>query len=106
MEEKNGILKMVLRYSKRIAIFGVIQWICIALIIAVYMGIAMNVPEAIIDENVASILKSLISSSSSLAIAISLAYFGHSLGDDIINKHNGNIVFPNVDNQSNSDGNG
>lgn len=79
------ILQKYLQYSKRIAIFGITQWAIVAiLVIAIaYISTFINFH---IEDTVSSLLKNIITSSSTLAVAISSGYYAHSAYDKTLNK--------------------
>ena len=86
MKEVNNmkkILQTYIQYSKRIAIFGIVQWAVLSVLIigvvclSVFTSIEMQ-------ETVSSLLKNIITSSSALAIAISSGYFAHSAYDNTL----------------------
>lgn len=80
-----SLMHKYLQYSKRIAIFGIAQWTAIAIIVLAFMGVLMFTG-ALIDDPIASVLKSMITSSSTIAIAVSGGYYAHSAYDNTLKK--------------------
>lgn len=76
-----NVLQTYLQYSKRIAIFGIVQWAVAAVIVAAIVCIAVFTHN-VLYENEAMILKNIITSSSALAMAISGGYYAHSAYDN------------------------
>ena len=74
-----------LQYSKRIAIVGLAQWCIVAAISLSYVGISMLL-KIQMDDYVVSVIKGAISSSSTIAISTSSAYYLHSVADKYIQK--------------------
>lgn len=74
-----------LQYSKRIAIVGLVQWCVIASIVLCYVGLSMFLKFSM-DDNIVDVAKKTISSSSTIAISTSSAYYLHSVADKYIQK--------------------
>lgn len=78
-----SLMHKYLQYSKRIAIFGIAQWTAIAIVVLAFMG-ALMFTGTVVDEPIASVLKSMITSSSTIAIAVSGGYYAHSAYDNTL----------------------
>lgn len=74
-----------LQYSKRIAIVGLVQWCIIAAIVLAYAGVSLfaKIP---MNDHIVSVAQKTISSSSTIAISTSSAYYLHSVADKYIQK--------------------
>lgn len=82
MEEKHGLVKTYMRYSKRIVIVSLIGWMTItATIIGLLYWLALG--RTALDEYVASVLRTILSSSSGVTIATVGAYYVHSGAENI-----------------------
>lgn len=82
--EKHGLIKTYMRYSKRVVIFGMVSWIGIA---AAVLGLLywLSIGGYSIDEYVASVLRTVLSSSSGVAIITIGSYMAHSSIDNFLN---------------------
>lgn len=78
---QNTLLQRYLQYSKRIAIFGVLQWAVVAFISLILVLLSSKI-DLIIDEWVVRIVNNIVTSSSALAIAICSGYYAHSAYDN------------------------
>lgn len=68
----------VLRYSKRIIIVAMLTWVFIVTAILAFLVTAsLHIIE--IDDYIAQVLKTILTSSSTVTISLGLAYYGHSL---------------------------
>ena len=77
MEEKHGLIGTYMRYSKRIVVFGLIIWLVAVLaIIGLLQWLALTGSQ--LDDFVASVLKSLRSTSSGVTVTAVGAYYIHS----------------------------
>lgn len=85
-----NIIKNYLQYSKRIVIFGVSQWIAVALFVIALTATAIFTSNHI-EQAESEILRNIISSSSTLAIAISGGYYAHSAYDNTIKQRVSNM---------------
>lgn len=74
-----------LQYSKRIAIVGLGQWCVIAAIALIYSGISLLMKISM-DDHIVNVIKNALSSSSTIAISTSSAYYLHSVADKYIQK--------------------
>lgn len=79
------LLQTYLQYSKRIAIFGIIQWSVAATLVILISSLAMLFSFHL-EESVSSLLKNIVTSSSALAIATSGGYYAHSAYDNALKK--------------------
>ena len=70
-----------LQYSKRIAIFGIIQWSVIAFI-SLILVLLSNVFNIVVDEFAVRIVNNIVTCSSTLAVAICSGYYAHSAYDN------------------------
>lgn len=107
MEEKHVIVQTYMRYSKRVVIFGMTSWVVIA---GVVLGLLywLSIGGYSIDEYVASVLRTVLSSSSGVAIASIGTYMAHSAGENWINaqKKLNQITNSGNNNEINNEGNG
>ena len=82
LEDQQKLIHTYMRYSKRIVVIALIQWIVVAIVVFVFMGIVMNDPDMTIDEYVSGVLRGTVTASSSLATVIGVSYYGHSIASD------------------------
>jgi len=82
--EQHGIIKTYLRYSKRVVLTSMFSWIGIA---AAVIGLLywLSLSDKSLDEYVASTLRTVLSSSSGVAIAGIGSYMIHSSFENFIN---------------------
>jgi hypothetical protein len=76
-----SLLGRYLQYSKRIALFGIIQWSVLALV-SLTIVLLSHVFSVVVDEFVVRIVNNIIACSSALAIAICSGYYAHSAYDN------------------------
>lgn len=79
--QSESMIKTYLQYSKRIAIFGVVQWAVLALTSLVLVLLSSKF-DLIVDEWVTRVVNNVVTSSSALAIAICSGYYAHSAYDN------------------------
>lgn len=96
-----SLLSRYLQYSKRIAIFGIIQWAVIALV-SLIIVLLSHVFGAIVDEFAVRIVNNIVTRSSALAIAICGGYYAHSAYDNSLKQKvssaiNGDLISSDVD---------
>ena len=77
----NNVLHKYLQYSKRIAIFGIVQWAVLAFLAMATVGLAKSI-DITLDEYAMRIVNNIITCSSALAIAICSGYYAHSAYDN------------------------
>lgn len=75
------IIQTYLQYSKRIAIFGIVQWAVISVLAIIIASLHTFLPVSA-NETTADLLKTIVTSSSTVAITISGGYFAHSAYDN------------------------
>ena len=78
-----------LRYSKRIAVAGIIQWAVIALIVLAYVGISIFTKQPI-SSQIVEIVKQTVSSAATLAVSTTSAYYLHSAAEKYLKNRDGN----------------
>lgn len=76
-EQKETLLHRWLRYSKRIALVGLVQWIIVAAIAFGVVFITMCFDIQLDDYN-SSIVRNVVTASSGLAVTTSGGYYAHS----------------------------
>jgi len=96
-----SLLSRYLQYSKRIALFGIIQWAVIALV-SLIIVLLSHVFGSIIDEFAVRIVNNIVTCSSALAIAICGGYYAHSAHDNSLKQKvssaiNGDLISSDVD---------
>ena len=96
-----SLLSHYLQYSKRIALFGIIQWAIIALT-SLIIVLLSHVFGAIIDEFSVRIINNIVTCSSALAVAICGGYYAHSAHDNTLKQKmssaiNGDLISSDVD---------
>jgi len=74
-----------MRYSKRIAVFGIVQWAIIAAVCIVFVWV-MGSTENNLTETLMSLANNIIVNSSAIAIATSSGYYAHSAYDEKLKK--------------------
>lgn len=72
--------KTYLRYSKRIIVVSLFTWIGIVIAILAFLA-AVGMGRLFLDESMASVLKTTLTSSSTVTITLGCAYYVHSLID-------------------------
>ena len=74
-----------MRYSKRIVVVALISWIAVA---ALIMGLLyyVSITNSVLDEFVASVLKTMMTAASGVAIACSGGYYAHSTLEESMKK--------------------
>lgn len=92
MQKHNDLLGNYLRYSKRIAIFGIVQWAIIAGICLVFIWVMGSIDNKL-TETLISLANNIITSSSAIAIATSSGYYAHSAYDKKLNKKVEKTIF-------------
>lgn len=97
------LIQTYLQYSKRIAVFGIAQWAIIA-VLSVAIAYFSTFLCIHISETTTDLLKTVITSSSTIAITISGGYYAHSAYDNRL-KQNTNLTSESVESE-NSSGNG
>ena len=76
-----SLLGRYLHYSKRIALFGIIQWAVLALA-ALSIVFLSHILGVIVDDFVVRIINNVVTCSSALAVAICSGYYAHSAYDN------------------------
>ena len=74
---KEPLLHKWLRYSKRIAMIGIIQWLVIAMITLIIVIITMFFGVSL-DEYTTPVMKNTLTASSCIAVSTASAYYAHS----------------------------
>ena len=95
--EEHTLVKTYMRYSKRIVVFGIIQWSVIAgtcLLIAVFPSIPMTT-------SLAEVLKHAMTCASTIAVTLSSGYFLHSGWEESLKKKMESALQPIADTNSN-----
>lgn len=97
------ILQTYLQYSKRIVIFGIIQWAIISgfIVLTTYIlaFLSINISEIISD-----LLKNVISSSATLAVTIVGGYYAHSAYDNTLKNRIDTVVKTTSNNETINNG--
>lgn len=78
---KNTLLQNYIQYSKRIVIFGIVQWAMIA-IAALVLVLLSSRFDVYVDEWTAKVVNNIVTCSSALAVAICSGYYAHSAYDN------------------------
>lgn len=78
---QSSILQKYLQYSKRIAIFGIVQWAVLALASLSLVAIS-NSFGIVVDEYESRVINNIVTCSSALAVAICSGYYAHSAYDN------------------------
>ena len=81
----NTTLQKYLQYSKRIAIFAILQWSVIAILSLILVMMSSGV-HVIIDEWAARVINNVVTCASALSIAICSGYYAHSAYDNSLKK--------------------
>jgi len=74
-------IQKYLQYSKRIALFGIIQWGIVA-IVSLLLVLLSAYLDLFVDEWAARVVNNIVTCSSALAVAICSGYFAHSAYDN------------------------
>jgi hypothetical protein len=100
----DNVLHKYLQYSKRIAIFGILQWSIIAMSALIFVLLAEHF-NVVIDEWTSRVINNAVTCSSALAIAIASGYYAHSAYDNTLKQKVAN-AFNVTDEEVSSEGNG
>ena len=73
------VIQKYLQYSKRIALFGIIQWAVLALCALILLSDTSGVA---VDEYAVRVINNVVTCSSALAVAICSGYYAHSAYDN------------------------
>lgn len=103
MEEKRGVITTYLRYSKRIVIFGLIIWL-VTMITIIGLVYWLSFEQIVLDEYIASVVKAILTSSSSVTITTVGAYYIHSGVEKITSLQQKIKTLQNLDNLEESEG--
>lgn len=93
MQKPEDLLGKYMRYSKRIAVFGIAQWALIAGTCLVFIWVMGSI-ENNVTETLISLATNIITSSSAIAIATSSGYYAHSAYDKKLQKKVEKVIFP------------
>ena len=90
-----SLLGRYLQYSKRIALFGIVQWavLAIAVLVIVSMSHTLGI---VVDEFAVRVINNIITCSSALAIAICSGYYAHSAYDNGLKQKVAYVLSDNV----------
>lgn len=95
-----------LQYSKRIALFGIIQWAVLALA-SLMIVLMYGLYEIRIDDFASSVINNIVTCSSALAVAICSGYYAHSAYDNNLKQKVESVVVPKYGEESSTEtGNG
>ncbi len=83
--EQKTIAHWYLQYSKRIAVFGIVQWAVVA-IIALALGWFCGATDHELEDTIVAMVNNVSTSSSALAIATASGYYAHSAYDKKLKK--------------------
>lgn len=87
----NSVISKYLQYSKRIALFGIIQWAVIAC--ASLMLVLLSAQFGIyVDEFIMRVVNNVVTCSSALAVAICSGYYAHSAYDNSLKRKIENAI--------------
>lgn len=102
MQKPEDLLGKYMRYSKRIAVFGIAQWALIAGTCLVFIWVMGSI-ENNVTETLISLATNIITSSSAIAIATSSGYYAHSAYDKKLQKKVEKTIFPDEKEDESSD---
>ena len=102
MQKPEDLIGKYMRYSKRIAVFGIAQWALIAGVCLVFIWVMGSIDNKV-TETLISLANSIITSSSAIAIATSSGYYAHSAYDKKLQKKVEKAIFPDEKEDENSD---
>ena len=102
MHKPEDLIGKYMRYSKRIAVFGIAQWALIAGVCLVFIWVMGSIDNKV-TETLISLANSIITSSSAIAIATSSGYYAHSAYDKKLQKKVEKAIFPDEKEDENSD---
>lgn len=81
----NTLASKYLQYSKRIAVFGIVQWAILACASLVFVLLSAHLG-IFVDEFVTRVVNNVITCSSALAVAICSGYYAHSAYDNSLKR--------------------
>ena len=81
----NTILSKYLQYSKRIAVFGIVQWAVLACASLIFVLLSAHFG-IFVDEFISRVVNNVVTCSSALAIAICSGYYAHSAYDNSLKR--------------------
>lgn len=102
MQKPEDLLGKYMRYSKRIAVFGIAQWALIAGTCLVFIWVMGSIDNKVTDTLI-SLANNIITSSSAIAIATSSGYYAHSAYDKKLQKKVEKTIFPDEKEDESSD---
>ena len=83
--EQKTIAHWYLQYSKRIAIFGIVQWAVVAVVVLTF-GWFCSAAECQLTDMIVTMINNVTTSSSVLAVATTSGYYAHSAYDKKLKK--------------------
>lgn len=88
---QHDFMQNYLQYSKRIAIFGIVQWGTIA-VISLILVLLSSYLHIFVDEWAARVVNNVVTCSSALSIAVCSGYYAHSAYDNNLKKRVTNML--------------